>query len=179
MNQLIIWRVKFDSHVKCRPLVKICSLFVLLSVHFSHSVRLWLFATPEIAACQASLSITNSQSFLRLMSIETVLPSKYLILCCLPSPPAINLSQHQDFLQSQFFTSGGQNIEESASASILPMNIQDWFPSGLTGLISLQSMGLSRVFSNTTVQSISSSALSFLCSPTLTPVHDYWKKKIV
>ena len=83
MNQLIIWTVKFDSHVKCRPLVKICSLFVLLSVHFGHSVHVWLFATLETAACQASLSTTNSQSFLRLMSIESVLPSKHLILCCL------------------------------------------------------------------------------------------------
>ena len=53
---------------------------------------------------------------------------------------------------SQFFASGGQRIGVSASASVLPMNIQDWFPLGLTGLISLQSKGLSRVFSNTTVQ---------------------------
>ena len=56
------------------------------------------------------------------------------------------------FLRSQFFTSGGQNIGASASASVFPMNIQDWFPFGLTGWISLQSKGLSRVFSNTTVQ---------------------------
>ena len=56
------------------------------------------------------------------------------------------------FQMSQFFTSGGQSIGVSASASIFPMNIQDWFPLGLTGLISLQSKGLSRVFSNTTVQ---------------------------
>ena len=65
-----------------------------------------------------------------------------------PSPPAFNLSQHQ----SQFFTSGGQSIRVSASASVLPMDIQDWFPLGLTGWISLQSRGLSRVFSNNTVQ---------------------------
>ena len=56
------------------------------------------------------------------------------------------------FPMSQFFASGGQIIGPSASASALPMNIQDWFPSGLTALISLQSKGLSRVFSNTTVQ---------------------------
>ena len=56
------------------------------------------------------------------------------------------------FLMSQLFTSGGQSIVASGSASVLPMNIQDWFPLGLTGLISLQSKGLSRVFSNTTVQ---------------------------
>ena len=70
-----------------------------------------------------------------------------------PSPPAFNLSLHQGIFQmSQFFVSGGQSIGVSASASVLPMNIQDWFPLGLTDLISLQSKGLSRVFSNTTVQ---------------------------
>ena len=69
-----------------------------------------------------------------------------------PSPPALNFSQHQGLLHwlSQLFTLGGQSI--GASASVLPMNIQCWFPLGLTGLISLQSRGLSRVFSNTTVQ---------------------------
>ena len=76
------------------------------------------------------------------------------------------------FPMSQFFTSGGQSIGVSASASVLPMNIQDWFPLGWTCLISLQSKGLSRVFSNTTVQK-HSSALSFLYSPLS---HDYWKK---
>ena len=70
-----------------------------------------------------------------------------------PSPPALNLFPASgSFPVSQFFTSGGQSIWVSASASVLPMNIQDWFPSGLTSLISLQSKGLSRVFSNTTVQ---------------------------
>ena len=70
------------------------------------------------------------------------------------SPPAFNLSQPASgsFPMSQFFASGGQSIGVSASASVLPMNIQDWFPSGLTGLISLLSEGLSTVFSNTTFQ---------------------------
>ena len=69
-----------------------------------------------------------------------------------PSPPAFNLSQHQGlFPRSQFFTSGDQSIGVSASASVLPMNIQDWFPLGLTGWISLQSKRLSRVFSSTPV----------------------------
>ena len=72
------------------------------------------------------------------------------------------------FLMSQFFASGGQSTRVSASASVLPINIQDLFPLGWTGWISLQSKGLSRVFSNTTVQSINSSALSLLHSPTLT-----------
>ena len=80
------------------------------------------------------------------------------------------------FQMSQFFTAGGQSIGVSASTSVLPMNIQDWFPLEWTGWISLQSEGLSRVFSNTTVQkSINSSVFSFLYSPTLTSIHDYWK----
>ena len=70
----------------------------------------------------------------------------------LPSPPTFNLSQHQGLFLSQFFPSGGQNIWASASTSVLQMNIQDWFPLGLTGLIYLQPKGLSRVFSNITVQ---------------------------
>ena len=68
------------------------------------------------------------------------------------SSPAFNFSQHQSLFQSQFFASGGQSIGVSASTSVLPMNIQGWFPLGWTGWISLQSKGLSRVFSNTTVQ---------------------------
>ena len=76
------------------------------------------------------------------------------------------------FPMSRFFASGGQSIGVSALASGLPMNIQDWFPLGWTGWISLQSSRLSRVFSNTIVQKINSSALSFLYSPTL---NDYWK----
>ena len=110
-----------------------------------------LFATPWTAARQASLPITNSQSLLKLMSIESVMPSNHLILCrpfsCLQSFPASG-----SFLMSQFFPSGGQSIGVSALASVLLMNIPDWFPLELTGLISLQSKGLSRLFSNTTVQ---------------------------
>ena len=79
------------------------------------------------------------------------------------------------FPMSQFFTSGGQSIGVSASALVLPMNTQDWSPLGWTGWISLQSKGLSRVFSNTTVKSINSSVLSLLHSPTLTSIHDHWK----
>ena len=84
------------------------------------------------------------------------------------------------FPMSQLFAWGGQSIGVSASASVLPMNTQDWPPLEWTGWISLQSKGLSRVFSNTTVHqffinwSINSSALSFLHSPTLTSIHDHW-----
>ena len=90
-----------------------------------------------------------------------------------PSPPAPNPSQHQSLFQ--LFAWGGQSIGVSASASFLPVHTQDWFPSEWTGWISLQSKGLSTVFSNTTVQSINSSALSFLYSPTLTSIHDHRK----
>ena len=134
-----------------------------------------LFATPLTAACQASLSITNSQSLLKLMCIALMMPSNHLILChpllLLPSIfPSI-----MAFSMSWFFASGGQSIGVSALASVLPMNTQDWSPWGWTGCISLQSKGLSRVFSNTTVQKHQSSALSFVYSPTLTSIHDYWK----
>ena len=90
-------------------------------------------------------------SLLKLMSIKMVILSNHLILC----HPLLLLSVFPSitfFLRSQFFTSGGQSIGASSSASVLPMNIQDWFPLGLTWLISLQSRRLSRVFSNTIVQ---------------------------
>ena len=79
------------------------------------------------------------------------------------------------FQMSQFFTSCGQSIGVSASTSVLPMNTQDWSPLGWTGWISLQSKGLSRVFNNAVQQSINSSVFSFLYSPVLTTIHDYWK----
>ena len=111
---------------------------------FSQSVQLlshvWLFVTPWTAAHQASLSITNSWSLLKLMPIESVMPSNHLILCwpllLLQSFPAA-----KSFLMSQFFTLGGQSSGVSASTSVLPMNIQDWFLLGFTGWISLQSKG--------------------------------------
>ena len=110
-----------------------------------------LFVTPWTAAHQPSLSITNSQSLLKLMPIESVTPSNHLIFCrpllLLPSVfPSIKV------FPSQFFTSGGQSIGVSASASVLPLNVQDWFSLGWTGLISLQSKGLSSVFSNTSLK---------------------------
>ena len=111
--------------------------------------RVWLFLTPWIASHQASLSFTNSWSLLRLKSIESVITSNHLILChpllLLPSIfPTIRGFSNESVLES-----GGWSI--GASASVLPMNIQDWFPLRLTGLTSLLFKGLSRVF-NTTVQ---------------------------
>ena len=77
--------------------------------------------------------------------------------------------------KSQFFPSGGQRIVVSASASVLPMNIQDWFALGWTGWISLQHKGLSRVFSNITVQKHQFFGAHLLYSPILTSIHDHWK----
>ena len=89
----------------------------------------------------------------------TISSSPALFSSCLKSFPTSG-----SFLMSWLFTSGGQSVGASASASVLPMNIQDWFPLGLTGLISLQSKGLSRVFSNTLVQKHQFLALSYLCA---------------
>ena len=151
-------------------------LGLICSVQFSSVTRhVWLFATPWTAACQASLSITNSWSLLKLMSIESVMPSKHLILC-LPILRRLQFSTASgSFLMSQFFASDDQSIAVSASTLVLPMNIQDWFPSGLTGWISLQSKGLSRVFSNTTVQKHQFFGTQLSFSPTLTSIHDHWK----
>ena len=120
--------------------------------------HVWLFATPWIAACQASLSITNSRSLLKLMSIELVMPSNHLILChfllLLPrlkqKGPSIRVFSSESVLRIRW-----PKYWTSASASVLPMNIQDWFPLGSTGLISLQSKELSKDFSSSTVQKAS------------------------
>ena len=128
-----------------------CSIsLLLLFFHLLSCAR--LCATPWTAARQVSLSFTISQSLLKLMSIESVMTSNHLILChpLLLQPsifPSIRV-----FLTSQLFASGGWSIGTSASASVLPMNTQDWSPVGWTGWISLQSKGLSRIFYNTTVQ---------------------------
>jgi len=112
------------------------------SVQFSRSVMSDSLRPHEPAACQASLSITNSQSLPKSMSIELVMPSSHLILCrplllLPPIPPSIRV-----FLMSQLFAWGGQSIGVSASTSVLPMNTQDSSPLGWTGWVSLQSKGL-------------------------------------
>ena len=115
--------------------------------------RVWLFVMPWTSAWQTSLFITNFQSLFTLMSIESVMPSNHLIIC-----------QHRPLLLPSILLSIRVFTNESvlcirwpkywsfSFSIVLPMNIQDWFPLGWTGLISLQSKGLSRVFSNTTVQ---------------------------
>ena len=131
--------------------------------------------TPWTAARQASLSIINSRNLLKLTFIESMMPSNHLILChplLLPPSvfPSIRVFSNESVLHIRW-----PKIRVSALASVFPMNIQDLFTLGWTGWISLQSKGLSRVFSNTKVQSINSSVLSFLYSPTLTSIHDSWK----
>ena len=109
------------------------------------------FTTSWTIACKASLSFTISHNLLKLKTTDPVMPSNRVILCCflllLPSIfPSIKV-----FPVSRLSISGGQSIGSSASASVLPMNIQDWFPLELTDLISLLSKGLKRVFSGTTI----------------------------
>ena len=111
-----------------------------------------LFVTPLTAACQASLSFTISWNLLKLMSVELVMSSNHLIFCRPLFFLPLVFPIWRVFSMSKFFSSGGQSIGASASASVFPMNIQDWFPFRLTSWISLQSKGLSRVFSNTTIQ---------------------------
>ena len=111
--------------------------------------QIWLFATPQTAARQASLSFAISQSLLKLLSIESMLLSNHLILCCPLLPlPSIFLSIRV-FTNGSVFPSGDQSI--GASASVRPMNILDWFPLGLTGC-SPCSPRDSRVFFSTTVR---------------------------
>ena len=116
---------------------------------------------PMNCSNQASLSITNSRSLLRLMSIVSVMPSSHLILCrplllLSPISPSIRV-----FSIESFFASGSQSIGVSASALVLPMNIQDWFPLGWTGWISLRSKGTLKSL----LQHRSSKASIFRCSP--------------
>ena len=111
-----------------------------------------LFVATWTVACQASLLINNFQMCSNSCPLgwwchPTISSSIVSFSCCLQSFPASG-----SFPMSQLFTSGGQSIGGSASASVLPMNTQDWSSLGWTGWISLQSKGLSRVFSNTTVQ---------------------------
>ena len=120
-----------------------------------------LFATPQTSPCQASLSFTISWSSLRLMSIESVMPSNHLILCCphlLSSIfPSIKVFSNELALCIRW-----PKYWSFILISVLSMNIHSWFPLGLIGLISLQSKGFLRVFSSTTIQTHRSWALSLL-----------------
>ena len=164
---LLIGYLLHVSHVEIYP--DFCSVQSLS--------RVWLFAIPWTAACQASLSIINSRSLLKPhahQAGDAIQPSHPLLS---PYPPAFNLSQHWGLFK--WVSSSHQE------AKILEFQLQhqsfqwifrtDWSPLGWTGWISLQSTGLSRVSPISQFKSINSSALSFLYSPTLTSIHDPWK----
>ena len=136
--------------------------------------HVWLFETPWIPACQDSLSITNSRSLTKLMPIETVMPSNHLNLCrplllLPPIPPNIRVFSNESTLCMRW-----PSIGVSASTSVLPMNTQDWSPLEWTGWIFFQSKGLSRVFSNITVQKHPFFSAQ-LYSSTLTSINNHWK----
>ena len=153
------------------------SFSIAYSGHICHRINsvqlqshVWLLVTPWIAAHQASLSITNSWSLLNWCPLggwcHLTISSFF---SCLQSFPALG-----SFQMSKFFRSGGQSIGVSASALVLPKNIQDLFPLGLTGWMSLQSK-VQESFPTPQFKSTNSSVLSFLYSPTLTFMHDYRK----
>ena len=145
----------------------------LSSVQSLSCVR--LFATPWTAACQTSLSITNSRSPPKPMSIESVMPSNHLILChSLLRPPSIFPSIRVFSNESVLPIRWPKYWSFSFSISPSKENIQDWSLLGWTGLISLQAKRLSRVFSNTTVQKHQIFGAQ-LYSTNLTSIYDYWK----
>ena len=153
-------------------LVNICCH---ISVQFSRSVvsdSLWSHGLQHTRPpCPSPTPGVDSNSHpLSWWCYPTISSSVVPFHSCLQSFPASG-----SFPMSQFFTSSGQSVEVSASASVLPMNIQDWFPLGWTGWISLLSKGLSESSPTPQFKSIKSSVLSFLYSPTLTSIHDYWK----
>ena len=144
---------------------------------------LWLLGCSVAKSCtrvcdpmECSAPDSSILHYLLEVSIESVMLSKHLIVCSLFSSCPQSFPESGSFPLSQLCTSCGQNIGASTSASILPMNIQGWFPLEFSGLIALQYKGLSRVFPSTTVfKSINSSVFSLLYGRTLTSVHDYWK----
>ena len=153
-----------------------------LSCHFSVVVIVQLlspaqiFAIPWTVAWQDFLSFALSWSLLRLMSVEPVMLSNHLILCYpFSSCPQSSFQASGSFPMSQIFTLGDQGIGASALASVLPMNIQGWSPLGLTGLISLQSKRLSRVFFSTTIQKHQFFSTEPSLWSTLASIYDYWK----
>ena len=141
------WQAFSDEGYKSIP--NTCSWMVICFAVAQSLSHVRLFVTPWTAACQASLSFPSSWSLLKFMFNELVMLC-YLTIsssAALISFSLQSFSASGSFPMSQFFASGGQST--GASASVLPMNIHGWFPLGLTGLISMQSQGLSRVFSST------------------------------
>ena len=141
---------------------------------FSQVSPVWL-CDPMDCSTPGFPFFTISGSLLKLMSIESVMSVNHLIFCCrlLFSPQSFPASG--SFPMSKLFPSGGQSIGASASASVLSMNIQGWFPWRLTGLIFLQSRDSQESSPAPQFESINYLVLSLLYGPTLTSVHDYWK----
>ena len=150
-----IWKIR-NEIIYDRIWVKKIISEMKTKLKVGHSVQslshVQLIVTPWTTACQASLSITSSQSFPKLMSIELVMPSNHLILChplilLLSIFPSIRIFSNESALYIRWPKYG-----VSASTSVLPINTQDWFPLGWTGWVSLLYKGLSRVFCSSTVQ---------------------------
>ena len=147
----------------------------LSSVQFSHSVvsdSFWPYELQHARSrCPSQSPGVHSNSCPWSRWCHPAISSSVVSFSSCPQ----SLPASESFPMSQLFPWGGQSTQVSALTSFLPKNTQDWSPVEWTGWISLQSKGLSRVFSNTTVQRINSSALSFLHSPILTTIHDHWK----
>ena len=160
------------SHSQITCLQAQTSPYLLLFSRLVASDSLWLYGLQHTRLLCPSLSLgvcSNLRSLSRGYH-PTISSSVTLFSSCPQSSPASG-----SFPMGRLFATGGQSIGGSASAAVLLMNIQDWFPLGLTGLISLLSKGLSRVFSSTTVWKHQFFPLSFLYGPTLISIHNYWK----
>ena len=140
-----------------------------------------IIVVVQLIRCCDTMSCSTS-AFLSFTISQSYSNSHPLTQCCYPiisssvapfSSCLQSFSTLMSFPVNQLCTKGGQS--PGASASVLSMNIQGWFPLGLNSLISLQPKGLSRVFSSTTIKSISSLELSLFYGPTVTSIHDYWK----
>ena len=161
---VLVMPISLSSNVthlgQSRPPTKLAQLYCYRCFYQLSTSSLYSFSSVQLLSCvwphelqhTRPPCLTNSWSLPKLMSIESVMPSSHLILGhpLLLLPPI--LSSIRVFPVNQLFAWGGQSIGVSASASVLPVNTQDWSPLGWTSWISLQSKGLSRVFSNTTVQ---------------------------
>ena len=183
MSELYTWgenMLYFSSHElwqinETLRIITLAHSFLISSVQSSHSVMSKSLqphglkhtrlpcTSPTPRAC--SNSCPSSQWCHPTISFS-VIPFSF----CLQSLPELG-----SFPMHRFFTSGGQSIGVSASASVLPMNIQNWFPLGLTGLISLLTKGLRNLLQHRKLKNANSSALSFLYGPTLRSILDYWK----
>ena len=159
----------------CQGCILSSCLFNFYAESVSQSSRVWLFGPYRVQhsrpSCPSPTPRPCSNSWPSSRWCHATISSSVVPFSSCPQ----SLPASKSFPVSQFFSSGGRSIGVSVSASVLPMNIQDWLPLGWTGWISLQSKGLSRVFSTPQFKSINSLRLSFLYNPTLTFIQDYGK----